>query len=70
MRMNWYMGISRNMVVVRSGDELTLLNPIRLDDTGEAALAELGRVRHLVRLGGMRGEGPERDQGQAVTMRI
>ena len=51
MRMNWYMGISRNMVVVRSGDELTLLNPIRLDDTGEAALAELGRVRHLVRLG-------------------
>ena len=51
MRLNWYMTISRNMVVVRSGDELTLLNPIRLDEWGEAALEKLGRVRHLVRLG-------------------
>lgn len=51
MRMNWYMRISRNMVVVRSGDELTLLNPIRLDAAGEAALGALGEVRHLVRLG-------------------
>lgn len=51
MRMNWYMGISRNMVVVRSGNELTLLNPVRLDEQGEAALAALGEVRHLVRLG-------------------
>lgn len=51
MRMNWYMTISRNMVVVRSGDELTLINPIRLDADGEAELEQLGRVRHLVRLG-------------------
>ncbi len=51
MRMNWYMGISRNMVVVRSGNDLTLLNPIRLDERGEAALEALGTVRHLVRLG-------------------
>jgi hypothetical protein len=51
MKMNWYMTVSRNMVIVRSGDELTLLNPIRLDATGEAALEQLGQVRHLVRLG-------------------
>ena len=51
MRMNWYMTISRNMVVVRSGDELTLINPVRLDEAGEAALEQLGHVRHLVRLG-------------------
>lgn len=55
MRLNWYMGISRNMVVVRSGDELTLLNPIRLDERGEASLEALGRVRHLVRLGCLHG---------------
>lgn len=51
MRLNWWLGISRNMVIVRSGDELTLLNPIRLDADGERALTRLGRVRHLVRLG-------------------
>ena len=51
MKMNWYMTVSRNMVIVRSGDELTLLNPIRLDANGEAALEQLGQVRHLVRLG-------------------
>jgi hypothetical protein len=51
MRMNPLMTVSRNMVVVRSGGELTLLNPIRLDAAGEAALEDLGRVRHLVRLG-------------------
>lgn len=43
--------ITRNMVVVRQGDELTLVNSVRLTDAGEAALEELGRVRHLVRLG-------------------
>ncbi|MGI9329669.1 MAG: hypothetical protein ACR2QB_03050 [Gammaproteobacteria bacterium] len=51
MRMNRWMGVSRNMVIVRTGDELTLLNPIRLDAAGEQQLEKLGRVRHLVRLG-------------------
>ena len=43
--------ITRNMVVVRQGDELTLVNSVRLRDEGEAALEKLGTVRHLVRLG-------------------
>jgi len=51
MRMNRWMGVSRNMVIVRSGDELTLLNPIRLNAATEQQLEELGSVRHLVRLG-------------------
>lgn len=51
MRMNWFLSISRNMVIVRHAGELTLLNPIRLDAAGEAALESLGEVRHLVRLG-------------------
>lgn len=45
------MRISRNMVVVRNGDELTLVNPIRLSPQGESDLEALGTVRHAVRLG-------------------
>ncbi len=42
---------SRNMTVVRDGDDLTLINAVRLDETGLAALEELGTVRHVVKLG-------------------
>lgn len=45
------MRISRNMIVVRNGDELTLVNPIRLSAQGESELEALGTVRHAVRLG-------------------
>jgi hypothetical protein len=43
--------LGRNMVVVREGSALTLIDPIRLDARGEEALAKLGEVRHLIRLG-------------------
>jgi len=43
--------ITRNMVVVRQGDELVLVNSVRLTEEGETELAKLGKVRHLVRLG-------------------
>jgi hypothetical protein len=42
---------SRNMTVVRDGEELTLVNAVRLDDAGLAELDALGRVRHVVKLG-------------------
>ena len=45
------MRISRNMVVVRSGEDITLINPVRLSPQGEAELEALGTVRHAVRLG-------------------
>lgn len=45
------LSITRNMVVVRQGTELTLVNSVRLTEQGEADLAKLGTVRHLVRLG-------------------
>ena len=45
------MTFSRNMVIVRHSDELTLVNPIRLSPEGEAELAALGTVRHAIRLG-------------------
>lgn len=45
------MRVSRNMVVVRNGADLTLVNPIRLSPQGEADLEALGTVRHALRLG-------------------
>jgi len=42
---------SRNMTVVREGGELTLINTVRLDDAGLAALEALGKVSHIVKLG-------------------
>ena len=48
IRMNRGMTISRNMFVVRCGDELTLINPIRLSKSGEAELESLGTVRHMM----------------------
>ena len=46
---------SRNMTVVRHGDTLTLINSIRLDDAGLAALDALGRVANVVKIGSWHG---------------
>ena len=54
-RMSRLMDISRNMVIVRSGGELTLVNPIRLSPSGEKELEALGAVKHVVRLGAFHG---------------
>ena len=51
IRMGRFMQFSRNMVIVRTGGELALINPIRLSADGEAAVEALGIVRHVVRLG-------------------
>ena len=49
------MRVSRNMVIVRSGQDLTLVNPVRLSPGGEAELEALGTVRHAIRLGVLHG---------------
>lgn len=43
--------ITRTMCVLGDGDALTLVNAVRLSPEGEAALAKLGVVKHVVRLG-------------------
>ncbi|MBI2896410.1 MAG: hypothetical protein HYY06_22825 [Deltaproteobacteria bacterium] len=43
--------ITRNMTIVRQGSELVLVNSVRLTPEGETRLAELGKVKHLVRIG-------------------
>jgi hypothetical protein len=42
--------ITRSMIIVKSGDEVAVLNTVRLDSAGEAALDKLGRVSHIVNL--------------------
>lgn len=43
--------ISRSMTILRDGDALTLISPIRLDEAGLKALDALGRVENIVKLG-------------------
>jgi hypothetical protein len=45
------LSISRNMTLVRQGGELVVLNSVRLSPEGEAQLAKLGEVKHVVRVG-------------------
>ncbi len=42
---------TRNMVVLRDGGELTVVNSVRLTPAGEARLEALGAVRHVIKLG-------------------
>lgn len=49
------MSCSRNMVVVREGDRLVILNSMRLTDEGLAKLDKLGKVTDVVRLAGFHG---------------
>ncbi|KUJ83030.1 hypothetical protein AWR36_010855 [Microbulbifer flavimaris] len=43
--------VNRNMAILRFGDELVLVNPVRLRPFQEEKLEDLGRVTHAVRLG-------------------
>lgn len=51
VRMGPGVSLRRNMVVLRQGQDLTLVNAVRLSAEGEAELEKLGTVRHLVKLG-------------------
>lgn len=51
LRANPLVSFGRNMVVLRDGEALTILNSVRLQPPGERALESLGEVRHVIRLG-------------------
>ena len=53
--MNPIIRITRNMAIVRQGEELTVINPIRLNDDTLVELDRLGSVRHVLRLGPFHG---------------
>ena len=50
-RMAPLVNITRNMVIIRDGDALTLINAVRLTAQGERQLEELGKPRHLMKIG-------------------
>ncbi len=54
-RMNAFMRISRNMAIIQDGDELSVINPLRLTAQGEQELQALGKVVRVMRLGAMHG---------------
>ena len=45
-----WMRFNRNMTVVKHGDELTLINSVRLMPEAERQLEALGEIRHVMRL--------------------
>ena len=55
IKLNPLVQITRNMAIVRHGDELTLINPVRMREEGLAQLEALGKVAHVLRLGPLHG---------------
>ena len=55
VNINKMIRFTRNMAVVRTGGELTLINPVKMHDEGLAALDKLGTVKHVLRLGPFHG---------------
>ncbi len=53
MGAHWH--FSRNMVVVRDGQALSLINTVRLDEVGLAQLDALGEVKNVLRIGALHG---------------
>lgn len=43
--------LARNMIILRHEGELTLVNSVRLNADGEAALDALGRIAHVMKIG-------------------
>jgi hypothetical protein len=51
MGAHWH--FSRNMIVVRDGNNLSLINAVRLSDQGLAQLDALGKVVNLIKIGSL-----------------
>lgn len=46
---------SRNMIIIRNQDELSLINTVRLTEKGLDELNSLGRVKNIIRIGSFHG---------------
>ncbi len=55
VKMNALMTITRNMAIVRHQGELTLVDPIRLEQSEEKRLEGMGTVKRILRLGSLHG---------------
>lgn len=55
IKMNPVVRITRNMAIIRNGNELSLINPVRVSLEVEAQLHALGKVTNIIRLGAFHG---------------
>lgn len=55
IKINPVIRFTRNMAIIRHGGELSLVNPLRLNDEVEKELLALGEIKHIVRLGQFHG---------------
>ena len=55
IKLNPIMRITRNMVLVREGSEISLINPVRANDEVLKQIAALGKIAHVVRTGAFHG---------------
>lgn len=55
IKMNPVVRITRNMAIVRQGDELSLINPIRVSLEVESQIQALGKIVNIIRLGAFHG---------------
>ena len=49
------MRMNRNMIILQNGSELTLVNPVRMSESGLQSLEKLGNVKNMIRLGDFHG---------------
>ncbi len=61
---------SRNMVIIRSGSELTLINTVRLSEEGLQKLDLLGKVTHIMRIGAFHGRDDAFYRGHYPTAKL
>ena len=55
IRMGPGLYMNRNMLILREDHQLTLINPVRMDEQGLASLEQMGEVKNIIRLGDFHG---------------
>lgn len=55
IRMGPGMRLNRNMLILQQDDDLTLINPVRMNDTELLQLESMGTVKRIIRLGDFHG---------------
>ena len=55
IRMGPGMRMNRNMLILKNGQELTLINPVRMNNDSLTSLEKLGSIKYILRLGDFHG---------------
>ncbi|MFW2055387.1 hypothetical protein F4U02_09015 [Acinetobacter haemolyticus] len=55
IRLGFGLSMNRNMIILKQGNELTLINAVRMSEPELKQLENLGQVKHVIRLGDFHG---------------